>query len=84
VIPLRQITVDVPDCSTASVEGLPSWVVGWGMTLAALLALGLIIALGIVRYHAHEEKTQRLREVARDRKTCGVCGATYPTEEMAK
>jgi len=85
MIPLRQITVDVPDCpeTVPMVAGIPSWVVGWGFALCAVLLLAVIITGGIVRYHAHEEKTRRLRD-SQNRKTCLVCGAVYPTDKMVR
>jgi len=88
---LGRVEIDVPDCPKAipNVMGIPSWVIGWGLGISAVVILAIIIAIAAVRSEANTErnKTQRARldtmRVLGPPKQCRTCGDVYDPEKAA-
>lgn len=100
IIATRTVEIDIPDCPLAP-SGPPSpfdgTLIGFGLFLAALSLVAICIAVGMIRYRAHELKPQRLEaenkrrqielnaqvEMAKYRQTCVTCGTIYEPKVKA-
>ena len=95
IFALRPVTIDVPDCPTAPPSPLTDGNIALGIALTVLLCLAVTIAVGIVRYRAHERKeaTEAVeakeqgateRERIRALHNCPVCGTDLQAEKPGR
>lgn len=85
----QKIELEIPECPdvapwTPNVNGIPSWVVGWGYVVGTVLIIALLAAIAFTvaevlshrrqRRQGDQSHAERLAEL---HKTCDFCGGEY-------
>jgi hypothetical protein len=79
---LGKIEIDVPDCPAhvPNVNGIPSWVVGWGMGVGFVVVVCILFLIYCLAELRKEHAADRRRadiDMAKLHKACDTCGTRY-------